>query len=530
MEVTGIVVSASVPLIKHALLVGRGGAALAAASTVTSLAEKTLTLRGGAAVTAKNSKAPLVKKKPKNTEKPPLVTPRAKSVLCMAIAMSFHYLGYSLARPITISLFTSAKSGYGGYASAFPFAMAFVSPMSLALLLGYGKILEKHGPKGALKRSTMLCAFVMSASALGIQLLEKTGTKILEVSAQKFISGPLFVFRESYVQLLTSQYWSFMASALTPSQSAKWFGPIAGLTSITSALAGFCVSDIIKKIGICYALLGTGVTLMMSLFLVDIAYRIAEENNFAPSAKKHGRNRSKKGPEQEEGLFRKASNLFTRVPVLKKLFIEILSSQGLATILNVAFVARLGRSITDDDERAGWVGKFFSTINVVTMVLQFGILPSVMTYFEPRTLWRLVPLVAMGFTFFQATQEDPTLYVVSATLLVMKVLEYSARRTLDEMIFVPLDFESRFLGKEVIGVFGYRFGKSLMSLGLSGLSAVFGSFGIQEYSIMSAIVNLVWFKAAWSLSNFVPTRKEAEDAYNVGNKIKSPSRSSRTRK
>ena len=538
MEVTGLVASASVPLIKHAWMVGRGGAALAAASSVSSIAQKAIAIRGGAvaAATKTKNKAP-VKKAPvqnnKKTEKQPLISPRAKAVMLMAIAMAFHYLGYSLARPITISLFTSAKSGYGGKNGAFPFAMAFVSPMSLGLLLGYGKVLDKQGPKGALMWSTFLCAFVMSASAMAIQAFETMGTTILDVPAEKFISGPLFIFRESYVQLLSSQYWSFMASALTPNQSARWFGPIAGLTSITSAVAGFWVSDLIKKLGIFNALLGTGVTLMMSLLAVNGAYHIAENHGFAPTARKvtkPGANRKKaSSSDQDVGLYTKARNLFARVPVLKKLFVEILASQGLATILNVVFVAVLERTIEDDGERAGWVGKFFSTINVITMVFQFGILPPLMTFMEPKTLWKIVPLIAMCFTIFQATQEDPTLYIVSGTLLVMKVLEYSARRMLDEMVFVPLDFESRFVGKEVIGVFGYRFGKSIMSLSLSGLTALFGNFGIQEYSIISALVNLGWFKVSWDLSNYVPTRKEAEEAYQQQNK-KSFSRPSSSRK
>lgn len=533
--VTGLVASSATgaSAIQQALTIGRGGAAAVVASTVL---EKALEISGGAAsssrtttrtsssrtstsskkktVTAtKKTPSKQVAKKQSGSSGSSFILPRAKAVLFMAIAMSFHYLGYSLARPITISLFTSSTAGYGGYPAAFPFAMAFVSPMSLALLMSYAKVLDNHGPRGALNASTLLCAIVMNAAALSIHLFEKTGTQFMGVAAAKFVSGPLFVFRESYVQLLTTQYWSFMASALTPSQSAKWFGPIAGLTSITSAIAGFSVSNIIESIGISYALLGTGVTLLISLFAVNAAYGVAEEHGFSPVAKKAQGVSAAKKNQEELGMVKKATNLFARVPVLGKLFVEILASQGLATILNVAFVARLGRSIPNDAERAGWVGKFFSTINVITMCLQFGILPPLLSVVEPKIMWRIVPLVAMIFSTFQASQKDPTLYIVSTTLLVMKVLEYSARRMLDEMVFVPLDFESRFVGKEVIGVFGYRFGKSLMSLGLSGLTAVFGNFGIQEYSILGAFVNLVWFKTAWSLSNEVPTRKEAEEIY-----------------
>jgi len=59
----------------------------------------------------------------------------------------------------------------------------------------------------------------------------------------------------------------------------------------------------------------------------------------------------------KQSLFRKATDLFARVPVLKALFIEILASQGVSTILNVAYVTKLSSVIPDDNERAGWSGK-----------------------------------------------------------------------------------------------------------------------------------------------------------------------------
>ena len=81
-----------------------------------------------------------------------------------------------------------------------------------------------------------------------------------------------------------------------------------------------------------------------------------------------------------------------------------------------------------------------------------------------------------------------------------------------------LDYESRFVGKEVIGVFGYRFGKSLMSLTLSGLSLCFaGTSGVQQLSIISSGMAFLWLRTAWQLSLLVPTRQEAEEAHQ-GNK------------
>jgi ATP/ADP translocase len=488
--------------LQTALQVGRGGGAVVlAAAAASSLA---------------NKNANSTSKAGEGTEAS-FFSPQGKSVLFMAIAMALHYLGYSLARPITVSLFTSAATGYTS-AAAFPFAMAFVSPASLLLLMGYNSILERSGPRGALMQSTAFCAMFVNAAAVAIAACLQEDWTVAGIPAVKFVTGPLFVFRESYVQLLTSQYWSFMASALTPNQSSKWFGPIAGLTSITSAVAGVAVSPLVSRIGLTGALLGTGIMLILSLFAANVSYNIARDHGFEPKDttmhKKPSPANGANAPDTHKmGMLPKARRLFARVPVLQALFMEILASQGLATVLNVIFVTSLGAAIPNDDERAGFVGKFYSLVNVITMCLQFAVLPPLMTILEPKALWRVIPLVSLMFSVFQSLQPNPSLYICSASLLVMKVSEYSARRMLDEMIFVPLDFESRFVGKEVIGVFGYRFGKSLMSLVVSGFTSLNKNIGLQGLSVLSTVVSMSWMQTAWRLSNMVPTRAEAEAAF-----------------
>ena len=93
----------------------------------------------------------------------------------------------------------------------------------------------------------------------------------------KYIVGILFVFRESYVQLITSQHWSFISSVLTPNQSSRWFAPISGLTSVTSALAALCVGKLSAMWGIPGVVGVAGLFLAGSVIFGDIAYRIAEK-------------------------------------------------------------------------------------------------------------------------------------------------------------------------------------------------------------------------------------------------------------
>mmetsp|Transcript_12569 Transcript_12569/g.23580 ORF Transcript_12569/g.23580 Transcript_12569/m.23580 type:complete len:537 (+) Transcript_12569:272-1882(+) len=457
------------------------------------------------------------------------------SVLFMAIAMSLHYLSYSIARPSTIALFTSAKTGFSGNTAAFPLAMAFISPTSLMLLVLYGKILQKSGPRGAIRQTTTFCASMLWFTASLVFILQGMDPIKIPVLGGKSIQliqlvvGVLFIFRESYVQLLTSQYWSFMASILTPDQSAKWFSPISGLTSITSAVAGLGVSNVVDAVGLPGALGIAGLILMSSLFFTERAYTISDKGGFTPSddemQKSSEKNKKKvKAKDKETSLIKKASGLFERVPVLKALFMEILAGQGLATLLNVCFVTKLSESLPDDASRAGWMGKFFASINGIAMCLQFVVIPRIMSHLEPRTLWRFMPITMVIALSYVCTNKDPSLYLISGSFMLFKVMEFSFRRMLDEMVYVPLDFESRFLGKEIISVFGYRFGKSGMSLGLSGLTAVFGNFGLQQLSFLTGGAAFLWLSAAWNVSNRVLSRIDAEAQYQANKKGTSSSR------
>jgi len=405
--------------------------------------------------------------------------------------------------------------------------MTFISPVSFVLLLFYGSLLNNLGPLLALKHTTLGCASILGLSSLLIskldpQIIEGDTTSLLAILT-RYTVGALFIFRESYVQLITSQHWSFISSVLTPNQSSTWFAPISGLTSITSALAAMGVGKLSAIWGLQGVLGVAAVVLGGSVVFGEAAYGIAEKNGFNPAdehKKKHGKSSSSSKTNNDESLITKARDVFTRVPTLWALFCEILACQGLSTVLNVLTVTKVSEVISDDTERAGWMGNFFATINVLSCVFQFGILPATSKYTEPSMLWKGMPMLMLAMTCFVSvpklsggTNGDPSLNLIASAFLVMKTLEFSVRRMLDEMVYVPLDFESRFLGKEVIGVLGYRFGKSAASLALSALTSSFGTIGLRELSYFTTGAASVWLVAAWKLSALVPTRAEAEEAY-----------------
>ena len=105
-------------------------------------------------------------------------------------------------------------------------------------------------------------------------------------------------------------------------------------------------------------------------------------------------------------------------------------------------------------------------------------------------------------------------------------MDYSLRNVLAELVYVPLDFDSRYMGKEIIAVFANRFGKSGMAVILSFLQFSMGTrTGNSQLLIgMALFVSLGWWISFISLSPRLMTQVEADRA--VGSRMKGDAQSS----
>lgn len=445
--------------------------------------------------------------------------------------MALHFFGYEFARSANLSLFTSKTAGFSN-PSAFPLAMACVSPFSFVLLMGYGRELSLRGPRAALRNTGLFCAAFLSLTSGGASFLDHGGGAdgssplfsfalpvLGMLTPSKMLVWTSFIFQQSYAHLLYTQQWSFIGSVLTSGEGAKYFSAIAGLSSLSSTAAGTIVSNIVDKLGLGGLLGIASLSLLFSMLLADLAYGISESRGFDPAEEMKRKKAEKekltasKGQE-EVGLIKKTRDMFQRVPVLGALFGEVVSFQSLSTVLNVCMVTRLKEAITDDAVRAAWTGKFYANVNFFSGLFQFVLLPIFLKYGNIVWIWRTMPLLPLVFTFITSAQASPSLNLLAFSFFAAKVIDYSLRNVLNEMIYVPLDFDSRYLGKEVIGVFGNRFGKSGISLVLSGLGYVFGSFGLSELTKMTSVVGTVWFACAYRLSNYIPSASEGDTGAN----------------
>ncbi|CAB9498540.1 expressed unknown protein [Seminavis robusta] len=448
--------------------------------------------------------------------------PRPRAILYMASAMALHFGGYEFVRSSMLALFTSNQVGFSN-PGAFPLAMGLASPFSFLLLMGYGNVLERKGPRAALQATTLFSILVFAGTALLLQLLlslQSTSSNHLGM-ARKALVALAFVYQNSYAHLLYTQHWSFLSSVMTPKEGSIWFSSIAGLSSIICTMTGTMVKPLVNSVGLVGTVACNCIFLVLSLICCDRAYQLSETHGFDPAKIKQNEksaqnddNNNNNSSSSNNNLVWKAKDLFQRVPTLGALFGEVLTFQSMSVILNIAMVTRLKQVMPNDNERAAWTGSLFAGVSGLSGVLQFVVIPMFLQRIEPRLVWKVMPLVPFMFSLYQSFQgASPDLFILALSFFAAKTMDYSIRGVVNEMVYQPLDFDSRYLGKEIIGVLGSRFGKSGVSLLMSGLAYVFPQFGIYHLSKLSVLASAGWLTMSWWLSALVPRKDEAQAAF-----------------
>lgn len=432
-------------------------------------------------------------------------SPKAKAVGYMALAMAVHFAGYEFARSATMSLLTSKETGFHSPA-VLPLGVGCVCPFSILLLFSFTRVLKRHGPRCALFQSTLICTLVLAIAA--IVLFQINGRQIVwgrDVS--KILLFFLFIFQSAYVQFLYTQHMSFIGSVLNPEEGKVWFAPIAGLGSIMSTLSAGNISSFVEKVGLIGLLFSASITIGLSGILGDIAYRIAAKNEFEPKHETKESDNSEKDS-QRSTTAKDALMLLRRVPPLGALFCDMIAAQAFSSLLNFLFLLKAKNIIFDDSARAGFTGKRYAWINGISGVLQFFIIPIVTKIVDVRWLWLFMPVTMLCLSCMQLFEAIDSINVVSFSFAMMKIMEYSLRGVTSEILYVSLDYDSRFIGKEVINLFASRLGKSSMAVCLSVLSSfwVKGDSELEQFlSFGLSVVAVSWIFTTLRLTRLLPT-------------------------
>ena len=402
-----------------------------------------------------------------------------KLAFMMAASALFTLAGYELMRSAATVLF---KSTYG--AENLPFVMAVMPAVMLAGVWAYGKLLSKLGPRRTLNVTTLFSAIAIVAG----WLLYRLGAL--------WVTPVLFLLKEFYVVLLIEQYWSYLNSSLSETSAKKMNGPITGIAGFGAVLGGAFVANFAVSLGTDLLIPIAAMALLPAGWLANHTQKTFGEPSHPEPPKEQPVHPDDTAPIQHDALGIRTT--LSSAP-LRALFFVILSAQLIAAVLDFKFQGLLSEYFDGRvDEETAFQGQFWFYLNAAAVAFQFLATPLLLSRLPLRWVHFLVP--GVHITFIGWALWDPGILSVGAAYFVFKMFDYSLFRGAKELIYLPLDFASRYRAKEFIDVFGYRTGKGGSSLVILALQKV-GVQMMNYYLYIAFGFVLVWLTLVPALTS-----------------------------
>ncbi len=398
----------------------------------------------------------------------------AAAVFLAGLSAMFLFCGYEFIRSPAESIFMEQ---FG--AEYKPYAIACVPFMMAAMIYGYGRLLSAFGARKAMAVSMLASAafFVLAWVMLG--------------RAGRWFAFFLLVFKESYVVIISEQYWSFINSVLKDDEGKVFNGPVAGLGALGSLTGGWLLGRYVMGVGTEMFVLFAALAILPAVWLCWLGYGRAGEPK--PAADEAG---GRKGHLHLSILRENRTVLFIA-------FI-IFAAQVVATALDFRFTQLVQDYMPLKDARTAYLGNFWMYVNIFSFSMQFLLTPLLLRWVPRRGILTAIPAVHIVTCLLLLL--FPSLGLASAAFLLFKGMDYSIFRASKETLYIPFSYDTRYRAKQVADAFTYRFAKGVTATWVSAMKTA-GSIAPGFYPALGAV-----FSAAWLVMSFPLTAKRETGA------------------
>jgi AAA family ATP:ADP antiporter len=303
-----------------------------------------------------------------------------------------------------------------------------------------------------------------------------------------FVGKFFYVFISVLNLFLISMFWSFLLELFDKSQTKRLFGVIAAGGS-AGALAGPLVSDLtvvyIGQSGVLFL----GASLFVGAILCQrVLLRIWSERPVASSTRQ-------RDDRPIGGNIFAGVTLLLRSPYLMGIALFIVGISTVNTLLYFEQLRLVEVTFSDITERTRIFARLDWIVQSLTVLSQVFLTGRIAARFGVTTLLTLVPIV-MIFGFL-ALAGSGTFAVLAVIMVMRRAGEYSFVRPGREMLWSPLDKETKYKAKNTVDVPVYRGADAVAAQVNSGIAAA----GMTATGIMllGAAAAAVWALVGWWL-------------------------------
>jgi AAA family ATP:ADP antiporter len=350
---------------------------------------------------------------------------------------------------------------------------------SLAIVPLYGAIVARF------RRTTFLpltYGFVGAVLALiGVAMLREN----IDIRVGQFF----YVFISVLNLFLISMFWSFLLELFDSGQTKRLFGVIAA-GGTAGALVGPFISDMtVSMIGNAGVLFLGAALFFAAIVAQRVLLRIWRESAPSDSAARAASDRPI-GGNPFAGF-----SLVLRSPYLLGIALFIVMISTVNTFLYFEQLRLVEITFADTTERTRVFARLDWIVQSLTILSQIFLTGRIAAKFGVTALLTVVPF-AMIFGFL-ALAASGTFAVLAVVFVLRRACEYAFIRPGREMLYSPLDKETKYKAKNVNDVPVYRGADAMAAQVFTGLGAA--GFTAAAVSVLGAVVAGVWGLIGWWL-------------------------------
>lgn len=379
-----------------------------------------------------------------------------KNSLYIFLTYFFALFSYPLLRASTSAYF------YEAYTSNEYSIATFVGIVGLMIVIG---INNKFQPKFGVHRMYVFTCIAAIVSLILSFYFYKSGMKVMAFS--------LFAIKESYIVLLVHMCLAFANSFYSLEQIQRLFAPLGALGSLGGIIGGVLTVQLAKNYN-------TDTVFFVSLIFIAFA------GFFFYLTK----NTKVQGLKQSKSItpLRAISGIKKYVALIA---FVVAMSQVVIFIADLQFNVIFEQIVDTADKRTAYLGEFYSYINLVSIILQFLVLPFILVRISTKNLFYFVPVLYFFLILLSFTFGVSSLMVTSGVFIMMKGTDYSIFAVAKEVVYHPLLSLQKFGAKYITDMFIYRLSKAIIAF-------VMAQIVIKDVTILSQLQ--VVFLILWVIS------------------------------
>lgn len=399
----------------------------------------------------------------------PIEPNETRAVVASFFLFFFMWAGYFAVRPVRETIGTLI----GREQLANVWIVTWV--VSLAIIPLYGIVVGRFRRSVFLPWIYGLVAAVLASIGLALQ-----GDQV------NLLVGKFFYVFISVVNLfLISMFWSFLLELFEKEQTKRLFGVIAAGGS-AGALAGPLVSDLsVSTIGNSGVLFLGAALFVAAIFCQRLLLAIWSERTTAATA---GEDRPIGG-----NLFA-GITLILRSPYILAIALYVVMISTVNTLLYFEQLRLVEVAFPDTTDRTRIFARLDWIVQGLTVLSQVFLTGRIAKRFGVTALVTFVPVIMVAG--FLGLAFSGTFAVLAFVFVIRRACEYAFVRPGREMLWSPLDKETKYKAKNTVDVPIYR-GADALSAQVNNFVAGAG-FGASSVALLGAAVAAVWaFVGLW---------------------------------